>query len=109
MKLRLSWLALVCLTLAAVPAAAGDLYDNGPINGQVDAWTIDFGFVVSDTFTLSHNSDVTSLSFGAWLAPGDTLQSVEVSFTSAEFGGTTFFDQQVNLYGGRLPGESVRI
>ncbi len=100
MKLRLSWLALVCLTLAAVPAAAGDLYDNGPINGQVDAWTINFGFVVSDTFTLSHNSDVTSLSFGAWLAPGDTLQSVEVSFTSAEFGGTTFFDQQINFTAG---------
>jgi hypothetical protein len=100
MKLRLSWLALVCLTLAAVPGAAGDLYDNGPINGQVDAWTIDFGFVVSDTFTLSRSSEVTGLSFGAWLIPGDTLDSVEVSFTSGEFGGTTFFDQQVNLTAG---------
>jgi hypothetical protein len=25
------------------------VYDNGPVNGQVDAWTINFGFSVSDT------------------------------------------------------------
>jgi len=32
------------------------LYDNGPINGNVDAWTINFGFVMSDPFTLLNNS-----------------------------------------------------
>ena len=25
------------------------VYDNGPVNGQVDAWTINFGFSASDT------------------------------------------------------------
>jgi hypothetical protein len=29
----------------------GTVYENGPINGNTDAWTINFGFVVSDTFT----------------------------------------------------------
>ena len=95
MKNRLCWLTtFACL---AVPAAADVLYENGPINGQTDAWTINFGFLVSDTFTLTSNSTVNGVSFGAWLSPGDTLESVEVSFTEFEVGGTTYFDQVVNV------------
>ncbi len=30
---------------------SGTIYENGPINGNTDAWTINFGFVVSDSFT----------------------------------------------------------
>ncbi len=73
------------------------LYNNAPINGNTDAWTINFGFVVSDSFTVAPGSTVTSLQFGAWLYPGDVAQSVEVSITSQPFGGTTYFDQVVNL------------
>ena len=36
-----------------VPPANGTVYDNGPINGMVYAWTINFGYQVSDSFTLS--------------------------------------------------------
>ncbi len=99
MKMRIASLSLLalCLTLAAVPAMAGDLYDNGAINGNVDAWTINFGYAVSDTFTLSANSTVTGVTFGAWLFPGDTLTSAEVSITSSELGGTTYFDGTVNF------------
>ena len=58
------------------------------------AWTINFGFVVSDSFSLSRYIPlVTSFSFAAWMLPGDVLQSAEVSITSEEFGGTTYFDQ----------------
>src|SRR4029079_4809561 len=32
------------------PLDSGEIYDDGPINGTVDAWTINFGFVVSDSF-----------------------------------------------------------
>jgi hypothetical protein len=95
MKLCSASLSLLtlCLTLSAVPTAAQVLYENGPINGNTDAWTINFGFVVSDTFTISTGSStITGLSFGAWLTPGDTLESVEVSLTSSEFGGTVYFD-----------------
>jgi len=88
------------LTLAAVPAAAQGVYNNGPINGNVDAWTINFGFIVSDTFTISGgNTTMTGVSFGAWLFPEDTLTSAEVVFTSMENGGTTFFDQVVPFTG----------
>ena len=98
----------VCLIAAAAPARAQTIYSNGPINGTTDAWTINSGFVVSDTFTLSQGihccrsedpscaSDV-CLAFGAWLFPGDVLESVEVSITSSEFGGTTFTDQILNF------------
>jgi PEP-CTERM motif len=88
------------VALAAIPALAqNDLYDNGPINGDYDAWTINEGFVVSDSFTLTAGTNqVNGLSFGAWLAqPGDVLESAEVSITSSEFGGTTYFAQTVSF------------
>src|SRR5689334_10724965 len=75
---------------------ADTVYDNGPINGTTDAWTINFGFIVSDTFTTS-GATVNGLAFGAWLFPGDVLQSAEVSITDAEFGGNTFLDEVVNF------------
>jgi hypothetical protein len=92
----LSLLAL-CLTLAAVPAVA-DVYNNGPINGNIDAWTINFNFAISDTFRVdAGGSTVTGLTFESWVSPGDVLTSAEVSITSQEFGGTTFFDGVVNF------------
>ena len=98
MRLHTILLSLLALCLAVVPAVAQtDLYDNGPTNGTVDAWTINFGFIVSDTFTLGAASQVTGLNFSAWLFPGDILESAEVSITSSEFGGTTFFDGNVNF------------
>ena len=100
MKTCLALFALICaVMLAAVPAAADNiLYENGPINGETDAWTINFGFEISDSFTLSGASTtLTGLSFGAWLFPGDTITSVEVSITNFEASGTTYFDQVVNL------------
>jgi len=93
----LSLLAL-CLTLAAVPAMAQTVYNNGPINGNTDAWTINFGFTVSDTFNVVNSgTTVTGASFGMWLFAGDTLTSAELSITSGEAGGTSYFDQTVNF------------
>ena len=96
MKLRIASLSLLALCLVALPAMADIAYDNGPINGTTDAWTINFGFVVSDTFTTGGGT-VNGLAFGAWVFPGDVLQSAEVSITDAEFGGNTFFDGVVNF------------
>ena len=84
--------------LLVIPAIAqSDLYDNGPTNGTSDGWTINFGFVVSDSFTLGAPAGVPALSFAAWVLPGDVLQSAEVSITSSEFGGTSYFDQTVSF------------
>jgi len=98
LKLRLTLLSMLVLVLAVVPAIGQeDLYDNGPTNGTVDAWTINFGFVVSDSFLLGSDETVQGLSFAAWLFPGDVLQSAEVSITSSEFGGTFFSDEILNF------------
>ena len=80
------------------PPQGGDIYDNGPINGNTDAWTINFGFSVSDTFTVSSSNSgtmITGMSFGAWLYAGDTLNQAELSITSEPNGGTSYFDQTV--------------
>ncbi len=80
------------------PLQPNDIYDNGPINGNTDAWTINFGFVVSDTFTVpSGGATITGGSFGMWLFSGDTLNTAELSITSGENGGTSYFDQTVNF------------
>ena len=88
------------LCLAAVPAVAqNDLYDNGPTNGTVNAWLINVGAITSDSFVLASDSTVSGLQFAAWLFPGDVLETVDVSITSSEFGGTTFFDGSVSFMG----------
>jgi len=86
------------LFLAAFPASAQILYENGPINGETDAWTINFGFVLSNSFTISTGpSTINGVSFGAWLFAGDVLESAEVILSSEADGGTLYFDQQVNF------------
>ncbi len=80
---------ILCLALA-VPASAQVLYDNGPINGNTDAWPFIFGYIVSDTFALSSNSTVGGFEFGMWEFPSGTLTSVDWSITSMENGGTSY-------------------
>ena len=48
MKLRIASLTILCLALVAIPAVAD--ISNGNINGTTDAWTINFGYVVSDSY-----------------------------------------------------------
>jgi len=80
------------------PLDSNDIYDNGPTNGNTDAWTINFGYITSDSFNVAnYNTNVTGMSFAAWMAPGDTVTSAEVSITSSENGGTSYFDQIVNF------------
>ena len=100
MKLRIASLPLLALSLtfAAVPGTAQTVYSNGPINGNTDAWTIAFGFVVSDTFNVANSgTTVTGANFGIYLFSGDILGSAELSITSRENGGTSYFDQTVNF------------
>jgi hypothetical protein len=90
MKTRIALLTILCLMLAAIPALAQVLYDDGPINGTTDAWTINFGYVVGDSFTLSANSTVGGFNFGVWEYSGDVLTSVDWSITSYPVGGTVY-------------------
>jgi hypothetical protein len=91
-------LLLLCMILLAASATAQVVYSNGPTNGNTDGWTINFGFIVSDTFnTTAASTTITGANFAMWVEPGDTLQTAELSITSGENGGTSFFDQTVSF------------
>ena len=66
------------------------VYENGPLNGTYDAWTINFGYVVSNSFTLGSGSTVVGFDFYTWGYPGDNPQTVDWSITSAVNGGTVY-------------------
>ena len=84
--MRIASLTILCLALAAVPALAQEFYENGPINGTTDAWTINFGYIVSDTFTVTPNATMDGFEFGVWEFPGDTMTTVDWTVTTTENG-----------------------
>jgi hypothetical protein len=84
-------IAVLVAAASAVPAKADTvLYDNGPINGNVQAYTINFGFSVSDSFTFSNPVfGFSSATVGLWVFAGDTPLTVDWSI------GTTFFGSNI--------------
>ena len=85
--ISLSLLTILCLMLAVAPAMADTLYDNGPPNGNTDAWTINFGFSVTDSFTCSQSScSVEGFSIVTWNFSGDNLSNLEMKLGSTVFG-----------------------
>src|SRR5208283_678801 len=82
------------------PPQGGAFYDNGPINGTTDAWTINFGYVVSDTITLTGSNTVTGFDLGVWEFPADVLSSLQWSITSGPNSGTVYGSGTVS--GGNL-------
>jgi hypothetical protein len=90
MKIQIALLLVLCFAATCVSTSAQVLYDNGPINGNVDAWTINFGFIVSDSFTIANDATMTGFAFGTRLLPGDQVISVDWSVTSGENSGTVY-------------------
>jgi len=88
----LSFVTIACLILGVAPAMA-NIYSNGPIDGQTQAYTINFGFSVSNSFQLSctipagdNECTLFNLSIGVWLVQGDNVGSVTANVGSAAFG-----------------------
>ena len=65
------------------------LYENGPLNGTYDAWTINEGYIVSNSFTVGANT-ITGFDFYTWAYPGDKPLTVDWSITSVINGGTVY-------------------
>jgi hypothetical protein len=94
----ISLLMTLCLMVMVVPASAGDnLYDNGPVNGQVDAWTISrdmtgftYNYYVSNAFSLASGGpyNVTGFDFWAWLVPGDAVTQLNWEISDSPFNGS---------------------
>ncbi len=66
------------------------IYENGPVNGTTDAWTINFGYVVSDSFANNSGNPVSGFDVWVWEYPGDVVTSVGWSVTSGPNGGTVY-------------------
>jgi hypothetical protein len=96
----LSLLTILCLLLAVAPAMADTLYDNGPYNGTTDAWLINFGYAVSNSFTLPQNwyvDQIYGFHFVYWDAStSDVLTTVDMAMGSTSFG--------TDLFSGTLTG-----
>jgi len=65
------------------------LYENGPVNGTVNAWGIDGGYSVADSF-VPNNSTLNTFDFYVWQNPGDQMLSVQWSVTDSPLGGTVY-------------------
>src|SRR5664280_851856 len=84
----LSLLTVCCLMLAVAPAMA-DTYSNGAYNGTNDGWTINFGFTVSDSFTLASSNAVNTFHFVYWDASAsDLLTTADLQLSTTSFGGS---------------------
>lgn len=82
---------LLCVVGAAPAPAAAILYDNGPLNGEIQAYTINFGYIVTDSFTLTDPGIVGGAQFGVWASlDTDHMQSVDWAITSDPLGGTVY-------------------
>lgn len=104
------------LALAALPAAANDLYSNGPVNGTVNAWAISFGGSVEDSFKLSSDSSLSSLTFYVWVPTGDTVTSVDWgidtipgTYTDAHVASTTQTTLFTNQYEYDIDQETISL
>ena len=75
------------LTLASTPAFAENngnhkvVYNNGTPDGN-NAYIINFGFTVTDSFTLNSQSNINHIDFWVWQEPGDVLESVDYTIYS---------------------------
>jgi len=99
-------LTVLCLALTVAPAYAQIIYSNGPVNGNVAAWQINDGKIISDSFSCCRYSSngpnggiaaVAGFDFYVWAFPGDTPLTVDWSITSGENGGTVLGFGTANL------------
>ena len=81
-----------------LPQPYGALYDNGPVDGEDYAWTINFGFSVTNSILVNPSNSMTGINFWVWLYPGDTVLSVQVSIGTLPFG-SDLFNGTINLNG----------
>ena len=88
----LAVLAVLCLTLAALPASAQTSYDSGLLNDSDRyPWQSSRAYAVSGNFVLSSDSAITDFSFGEYWATGDP--TLPVDWTTTTDGGGFIEDQ----------------
>jgi len=90
----LSLLTILCLMLAVAPAMAQyPLWDNGPYNGTNNAWPINYGYAVSNSFNnVLFQLDIQGIQFVYWdISTTDVLTTVDMGIGGSPFSGGNFF------------------
>lgn len=92
----------------ASPVGGGTLlYADGTFTGETTAWTVGFGWIVSNDFVLGSTVSVTKIKVRLWVGPSTTVSNVTWSIGSSVYGsdvagGTavaTQEDSYVNSFG----------
>lgn len=87
------------LTLAALSIAFGlsqkafadvVLYDNGPVNGNVEGWDMSQsgGFLTANSFVISSGATVDGVTFDSWNFPSDTISATDWTISTTALPGT---------------------
>lgn len=64
-----------------LPVSSVVCFDNGP-NDDLDAFTINFGFEVTNSFTLPEDTYLSNATFVTWGSPGDQLTALDYLITT---------------------------
>ena len=82
-RLGLTVATMLCVLSCSAHALADTvLYTNGPVNGTYGGDTINNGYAISDSFTLTQTSTITGVDFGAWTPLGVTISSIQYGITA---------------------------
>jgi len=69
--------AAFSVALAQPATAQTVVYDNGGVNGESGAVSIVWGWAASNSFTLSATTQITGVTFGAWVSPGNSVTAID--------------------------------
>jgi hypothetical protein len=110
----LSLAVMLCMLLALPVAADTLLYDNGPYNGTLKAWTIHSPFAVSNSFTLSQFSVALSANTYWFELENGVTRNKALVFWDIDNGPSEAYQQPlgINVNGYLFPGtnsDSFRI
>jgi hypothetical protein len=72
--------------LLIVVTASGQVYENGPVNGTVNAWAISHGFVVANSFTPADAHTITGFEFYVWAFADAIPLTVDWAILSSKSG-----------------------
>jgi hypothetical protein len=82
--------AFAAFAAISAPANAAFLYSSGPVNGTIDGYTLNFGYSVTDSFTITTADTIDTALYYTWETPGESETGIDWAITSAAFGGTTY-------------------
>ena len=82
--------ATFCVALALPAVADETLYSNGAYNGQLNAYSVSNGDVVSNGFALGKAAQIKAISMVAWVFPSDTFSSIGGSLSSGPDSGFNY-------------------